>query len=204
MAGSVNDIPDPNITPDPYENDPSKHDHSGSGSEVGSSPPLDQETPLPDFEPNAAEPLDRTGKRSGPRPQDLDVFLTGQRDGEELEIREPTFGPSYRVSPAESDLAGHILPSEETPEEEYEEIEEPPRVRLYWWIRQILLIVIAGFYLVFGIQLLFSAYALNDPTSFIFTFYASNFIILFSSALLVGFIYRLLATYHRTRKKLTE
>jgi hypothetical protein len=88
---------------------------------------------------------------------------------------------------------------EDAPHEEYEEIEEPPRVSTSWWIRQILLIGIAGFYLVFGIQLLISAYALNDPTAFIFTFYASNFIILFSGALLVGFIYRLVATYRRTR-----
>jgi hypothetical protein len=90
---------------------------------------------------------------------------------------------------------------EEEPHEEYEEIEEPPRVSIYWWIRQALLIVVAGFYLGFGIQLLISAYALNDPTAFIFTFYASNFIILFSGALLVGFIYRLVATYRRTRSR---
>jgi hypothetical protein len=89
---------------------------------------------------------------------------------------------------------------EETPHEEFEEIEEQQRAGAYWWIRQIVLIAIAGFYLGFGIQLLISAYALNDPTSFIFTFYASNFIILFSGALLVGFIYRLVATYRRTQK----
>jgi len=93
---------------------------------------------------------------------------------------------------------------EEAPPEEYEEIEEQPRVSTYWWIRQIVLIAIAGFYLAFGIQLLISAYALNDPTSFIFTFYASNFIILFSGALLVGFIYRLVSTYRRTRNNLTS
>ena len=92
---------------------------------------------------------------------------------------------------------------EETPHEEYEEQEEHPRISTYWWIRQIILVAIAGFYLVFGIQLLVSAYQLNDPTSFIFTFYASNFMILFSGALLVGFIYRLVVTYRRTRSHLT-
>ena len=90
---------------------------------------------------------------------------------------------------------------EEAPQEEYEEPEKQPRVGTYWWVRQVILVVIAGFYLVFGIQLLISAYQLNDPTSFIFTFYASNFMILFSAALLAGFIYRLVATYRRTKNK---
>jgi hypothetical protein len=89
---------------------------------------------------------------------------------------------------------------EETPDEEYEEQEEHPRVGTYWWIRQFILIAIAGFYLVFGIQLLVSAYRLNDPTSFIFTFYASNFMILFSGALLVGFVYRLVRAYRQLKQ----
>ena len=88
---------------------------------------------------------------------------------------------------------------EESPHEEYEEQEKYPRVSTYWWIRQIILVAIAGFYLVFGIQLLVSAYQLNDPTSFIFTFYASNFMILFSGALLVGFIYRLVTAYRHLK-----
>ena len=89
------------------------------------------------------------------------------------------------------------------PHEEDEAQAEHHRVSIYWWVRQIILVAIAGFYLVFGIQLLVSAYRLNDPTSFIFTFYASNFMILFSGALLVGFIYRLVVAYRRTRSNLT-
>jgi heme/copper-type cytochrome/quinol oxidase subunit 2 len=84
-------------------------------------------------------------------------------------------------------------------EEQQERSEEKTQVSIYWWVRQVILIAIAGFYLVFGIQLLVSAYQLNDPTHFIFTFYASNFMILFSAALLVGFIYRLVAAYRRSR-----
>jgi heme/copper-type cytochrome/quinol oxidase subunit 2 len=84
--------------------------------------------------------------------------------------------------------------------QQHEEYEEHTGVSIYWWVRQIILILIAGFYLVFGIQLLISAYKLNDPASFILTFYASNFMILFSAALLVGFIYRLVATYRRSKK----
>ena len=81
-----------------------------------------------------------------------------------------------------------------------EEYEKQIEISTYWWIRQIILILIAGFYLVFGIQLLVSAYRLNDPGNFLLTFYASNFMILISAALLVGFIYRLVATYRRLKK----
>ena len=81
-----------------------------------------------------------------------------------------------------------------------EENEEQTGVSTYWWIRQIILILIAGFYLVFGIQLLVSAYRLNDPGNFILTFYASNFMILISCALLVGFIYRLVSAFRRLKK----
>ena len=90
---------------------------------------------------------------------------------------------------------------EENPYEEYEEQEKHPQVGTYWWIRQFILIAIAGFYLVFGIQLLVSAYELNEPTSFIFTFYASNFMILFSGALLFGFIYRLVKAYRQLKQE---
>jgi hypothetical protein len=86
---------------------------------------------------------------------------------------------------------------EETQSEEYG---EQIGVSTCWWIRQIIFILIAGFYLVFGIQLLVSAYQLNDPGNFILTFYASNFMILISAALLVGFIYRLVAAYRRLKK----
>lgn len=85
-------------------------------------------------------------------------------------------------------------------EAQQEEYEETAGVSTYWCIRQIILILIAGFYFIFGIQLLISAYQLNEPGTFILTFYASNFMILFSGALLVGFIYRLVTTYRRSKK----
>jgi hypothetical protein len=84
---------------------------------------------------------------------------------------------------------------------EQEEYEEKAGAGSYWWIRQLVLIAIAGFYLVFGIQLLVSAYRLKEPASFIYTFYASNFIILISGALLAGFVYRLVAAFRRTRSR---
>ena len=78
--------------------------------------------------------------------------------------------------------------------------EEQPQVSHYWWIRQMVLIVIAGFYMFFGIQLLISAYQLNNPSYFIFTFFASNFMILFSGALMVGFIVRMVIVYRHLKK----
>jgi hypothetical protein len=59
---------------------------------------------------------------------------------------------------------------------------------IFWWIRQVILILFGSFSLFFGIQLLIVAYRLNDPAWFIMTFFASNLIILISAALLVGFV----------------
>lgn len=62
--------------------------------------------------------------------------------------------------------------------------------RKWWWVRQIGLIGLGGFFLYFGIQILIGAYTLNDPVTFIMTFFASNLIILISAVLIAGFIYR--------------
>jgi hypothetical protein len=56
-----------------------------------------------------------------------------------------------------------------------------------WWIRQIFFILAAVFFAFFGIQVLISAYSVNDPFSFVMIFFASNLIILISLALLVAF-----------------
>ena len=70
---------------------------------------------------------------------------------------------------------------------------------LFWWIRQIILISISAFFLYFGIRLLVSAYNLNDPFTFLMTFFASNFIILISAALMIGFAYRMITAYRQSR-----
>ena len=70
---------------------------------------------------------------------------------------------------------------------------------LFWWIRQIVLISVSAFFLYFGIRLLVSAYKLNDPFTFLMTFFASNFIILISGALMVGFAYRMITAYRQSR-----
>ena len=71
---------------------------------------------------------------------------------------------------------------------------------LFWWIRQVVLIILGTFFLFFGIQLLISAYELKDPYTFIMTFFASNFIILISAALIIGFAYRMIAVYRQLKK----
>jgi putative effector of murein hydrolase LrgA (UPF0299 family) len=58
-------------------------------------------------------------------------------------------------------------------------------------VRQILLIAVGCFFLLFGVHLLISAYRLNNPFWFVMTFFASNLIILISAALVVGFVIRM-------------
>ena len=70
---------------------------------------------------------------------------------------------------------------------------------IFWWIRQIVLISISGFFLYFGIRLLVSAYKLNDPFTFLMAFFASNFIILISAALMIGFAYRMITAYSQSK-----
>ena len=62
---------------------------------------------------------------------------------------------------------------------------------IFWWVRQILLFLVAGFFLYYGIEMLIFAFGLKTPQNFLMTFFASNFIILISAALIVGFTYRI-------------
>jgi hypothetical protein len=71
-------------------------------------------------------------------------------------------------------------------------------VTFWWWIRQAGLILLGGFFLYFGIRMLVGAYALDNPLTFIMTFFASNFIILISAALIAGFVYRLVAVIRQS------
>ena len=72
---------------------------------------------------------------------------------------------------------------------------------VFWWIRQLILILLAALFLFFGIQLLISSYGLKDPFTFLMTFFASNFIILISGTLIIGFAYRMLTVYRQLKKK---
>ena len=59
------------------------------------------------------------------------------------------------------------------------------------WIKHIVLILVSLFFLIFGVQVLISAYQMKDPFTFIMTFFASNFIILISGTFIVVFLFRL-------------
>jgi pilus assembly protein TadC len=61
--------------------------------------------------------------------------------------------------------------------------------------------LVAIFFILFGINLLYMAYQIPDPFSFVITFFASNLIILISAALLLGFILRIVETLKRERQE---
>ena len=64
---------------------------------------------------------------------------------------------------------------------------------LFWWTRPVVLILLGCFFLIFGIHILVSSYKLEEPFSFILTFFASNFIILISLTLVIVFLYQMKA-----------
>jgi len=70
-----------------------------------------------------------------------------------------------------------------------------------WWISRIILLVVAIFFIIFGIDLLYTAYQLNEPFSFIMTFFASNLIILISATLLFIFVWNVVRYIKRTKEK---
>ncbi|MEX1299551.1 MAG: hypothetical protein AB1Z81_11150 [Desulfotignum sp.] len=68
-----------------------------------------------------------------------------------------------------------------------------------WWILQILLLLVSVFFLVFGLDLLVAAYRLEDPFTFIMTFFAASFVMLISAALAVTFVIKMIRVYRRIR-----
>ena len=70
---------------------------------------------------------------------------------------------------------------------------------VFWWIRQVILVLVGCFFLFFGINILIAAYKLKDPFSFIMTFFASNLMILISATLVVGFIIRMVRVYKQSK-----
>ena len=68
-------------------------------------------------------------------------------------------------------------------------------------VSHLVLALIAIFFILFGINLLYMAYQILDPFSFVMTFFASNLIILISATLLLGFILRIVETIKRGRQE---
>jgi hypothetical protein len=69
-----------------------------------------------------------------------------------------------------------------------------------WWIIKIIQILLSCFFILFGTELFLWSYNLNDPSSFIITFFASNLIILISIAILIGFIYQIIIKFKKSKK----
>ena len=76
-----------------------------------------------------------------------------------------------------------------------------PVKRILWWILQIFLVLVALFFLIFGISLFIGAYQLTDPFSFIMTVFGSNLMILISAVLLIGFVLRMVNVYKLLKKE---
>ena len=70
---------------------------------------------------------------------------------------------------------------------------------IFWWIRQVILSLAGCFFLIFGIQVLKAAYQLEDPGYFVMTFFASNLMILISATLLLGFVFRMVRAFKRSK-----
>ena len=64
------------------------------------------------------------------------------------------------------------------------------RPGLAWWIIQVLLIGVAGFFIAFGVSLLIASYGLGDPFSFVMTFFAASLMTLISAVMVIGLVLR--------------
>ncbi len=70
-----------------------------------------------------------------------------------------------------------------------------------WLVALVVLALIALFFILFGIDLLYTAYQITEPFSFVMTFFASNLIILISATLLLIFVLKIVATIRRSKDR---
>jgi len=68
------------------------------------------------------------------------------------------------------------------------------------WIKYAALLAASGLFLLFGIHLLAASYRLNDPFSFVMTFFASNLMILISAVGVIAFVIRMVQLYRGKEK----
>ena len=72
-------------------------------------------------------------------------------------------------------------------------------MKYVWWIIQVLMLLVSGFFLVFGIDLLMASYTLDNPYNFIMTFFSASFIILISLALGISFIIKIIRVFRQLK-----
>jgi hypothetical protein len=70
-----------------------------------------------------------------------------------------------------------------------------------WPAAMVALSLIAIFFILFGIDLLYTAYQITEPFSFVMTFFASNFIILISATLLFIFVLKIAAHIRKSKER---
>jgi len=70
-----------------------------------------------------------------------------------------------------------------------------------WLATLVVLALIAIFFILFGINLLYMAYQISEPFSFIMTFFASNLIILISATLLLIFVLKIVTNIRKSKEK---
>jgi len=70
-----------------------------------------------------------------------------------------------------------------------------------WLATLVVLALIAAFFILFGIDILYTAYQIGEPFPFIMTFFASNFIILISATLLLIFVLKIVDYIKKSRDK---
>ncbi|MFB0521287.1 MAG: hypothetical protein ACETWD_07670 [Desulfatiglandales bacterium] len=70
-----------------------------------------------------------------------------------------------------------------------------------WLAILVVLALIAIFFILFGINLLYMAYQISEPFSFIMTFFASNLIILISATLLLIFVLKIVTNIRKSKEK---
>jgi len=73
-----------------------------------------------------------------------------------------------------------------------------------WWLLQIVMTLVSGFFLVFGVNLMTGSYSLNDPFSFMMTFFSASFIILISLTLIITFIIKMVRVYGHVNSQTSD
>jgi hypothetical protein len=73
--------------------------------------------------------------------------------------------------------------------------------KYFWWVWQLILLIISGFFLLLGIEIVIHAYRLKNPYHFILSFFSSNLIIMISLVIMAGIIYRMIGVYRLIHHK---
>ena len=72
-------------------------------------------------------------------------------------------------------------------------------MKMTWWIFQLAMLGVSIFFMLFGFDLLRASYDLEDPFSFIMSFFAASFILLISTALGISFVIKMIRVGKRTK-----